>query len=187
MTDQALVQRAQAGDQAAFDELLRRYQRPVYGFVYHLIGSADAATDVTQEVFVRAWRYLRRFDARRPFRPWLYAIASNRASSHRVREQARETLPLDDNAPEPVAPDDVPGALERVELSGQVMAAVRQLSAQQRDAVVLVELEGRTATEAAELMGIEPVTVRQHLFRAKKRLRALLAEYVERGAAAEGV
>lgn len=173
-----LVRRAQAGDRWSFDELVRRYQRPVYGFVYHLCGSAEAAAEVTQEVFVRAWRYLGRFDAERPFKPWLYTIAANRASSHRRYESGRESLPLDEAGPEPAASDDLHQEIERQELSAAVRRAILQLSRQQREAIVLCELEGQTAVEAAVVMGIEAVTVRQHVFRAKKRLRELLAAYV---------
>ena len=66
--DAPLVRLAQAGDRVAFGDLVRRYQRPVYGFVYRLVQNEDAAEDVTQDVFVRAWSYLHRFDAQRPFK-----------------------------------------------------------------------------------------------------------------------
>ncbi|MCC7492403.1 MAG: sigma-70 family RNA polymerase sigma factor [Fimbriimonadaceae bacterium] len=179
MDEAALVRRAQTGDTLAFDELVGLYQRAVFGFVQHLVGSADDAAEVTQEVFVRAWRYLDRFDPARPLKPWLYTIAANRAHSHRRHEQPRETVALDEAGPEPAAPDNPAGDLERHELSCEVRAAIRQLSAQQRDAMVLVELEGMTAVEAAAVMKIEAVTVRQHVFRGKKRLRELLAGYID--------
>lgn len=178
-----LIRRARQGDRAAFDELMTRYQRPVYGFVYRLVGDRDDAAEVTQEAFVRAWRFLGRFDPARPFRPWLYAIAANRAASRRERDKKRETVGLDEAGAEPVATDNPHGELAREELSAEVQAAIRQLSRQQREAIVLVELEDLTAAEAGEVMGIEAVTVRQHVFRGKKRLRELLAAYVERGVA----
>ena len=177
--EETLVRRAQTGDRAAFDELVLRYQRPVYGFVFHLVGSPDDAAEVTQDVFVRAWRYLGRFDARRPLRPWLYTIASNRAATQRRHAAPRETVPLEEAGPEPTAPDNVAGRLEQAELSREVRQAIGQLSPQQREAIVLVELEDLTAVQAAEVMGCGAVTVRQHVFRAKKRLRELLAAYVE--------
>ncbi len=175
----ALVRRAQGGDRIAFDALVELYHRPVYGFVCRLVASPETAAEVTQEVFLRAWSYLRRFDAARPFKPWLFAIAANRASSRRDRERVRQTVPLDEAGPEPAAPDNPAGDAETVELSAEVRRAIARLSRQQREAVVLVELEGLTAVEAAQAMGIEAVTVRQHVFRAKKRLRQLLASYVE--------
>jgi RNA polymerase sigma-70 factor (ECF subfamily) len=181
----ALVRRAQGGDRTAFDALVRTYQRPVYGFVYRLVASPETAAEVTQEVFVRAWRYLRRFDASRPFKPWLFAIAANRASSRRDSERARQTVPLEEAGPEPAAPDDPAGDAQAVELSSEVRKAIGQLSQQQREAIVMVELEGLSAAEAGQAMGIEAVTVRQHVFRAKKRLRQLLATYVEGDLAGE--
>ncbi len=176
--DAAVIRAAQAGDRAAFAELVRRYQRPLYSFVLGLVQDAELAADVTQESLVRAWRYLGRFEAERPFRPWLYRIAANRAASRRSRERARPTVPLEELTAEPVAPDDPAGDLQRAELAAQVRWAIGQLSPQQREAMVLVELEGQTANDAAQVMGCSPATVRQHIFRGKKRLRVLLADYV---------
>ncbi len=179
--DAALVRRAQAGDRVAFSELVRLYQRPVFGFVYRLTQDEDAAADVTQEVFVRAWNYLHRFDAERPFRPWLYRIAANRASSRRDKERTRGTVGLDDVELDPPAPDNVESDLERRELAQRVREAISELSPQQREAMVLVELEGQSAIEAADVMGCSAATVRQHIFRGKKRLRQILAAYVTGG------
>jgi RNA polymerase sigma-70 factor (ECF subfamily) len=176
--DTVLVRRAQGGDRAAFGELVHRYQGAVYGFVRHLVQSPDLAADITQEVFVRAWRYLGRFDTSRPFRPWLYRIAVNRTASMRKREDERATVELDELTHEPAAPDDVAGELERGELADAVHLAIAELSAQQRQAIVLVELQGHTANEAAVVMACSAATVRQHVFRGKKRLRKLLEAYL---------
>ncbi|MBI2300679.1 MAG: RNA polymerase sigma factor [Armatimonadetes bacterium] len=177
--DHALVTRAQAGDRAAFNELLRRYHRPVYGFVFRLTQSPEEAADLAQEVFVRAWRYLGKFDAARPLRPWLFQIAANRAASCHGRSGGRETIPLEELPGEPSVPDDTSAEPERQELAAAVRRAILELSPQQRQAVVLVELEGMDAAEAAVIMTCSPTTVRQHVFRAKRRLRGLLAGYVE--------
>jgi len=173
-----LIRRAQAGDRSAFDELVLQHQAALYGFLVNLTNSPDTAVELAQEVFVRAWRYLARFDSERPFRPWLYTIAANRAATRHGREAGRETVSLDEAGPEPPAAENVAAEIERRELSREVRAAIGQLSRQQREAVVLVELSGLTAVEAAAAMGCEAVTVRQHVFRAKKRLRELLASYV---------
>lgn len=172
------MRRAQQGDRAAYGELMRRYQRPLYGFAYRLLQAPEEAADLTQETFVRAWQYLARFDAGRPFRPWLFRIALNRAASHKSRSEGRETVPLEDLTSEPAAPDDVPGTMEQHEVGQQVRLAITELSPQQQQAIVLVELEGCGANQAAEVMGCSPATVRQHVFRAKKRLRVLLAAYL---------
>lgn len=170
--------RAQAGDQDAFGVLVRQYHRTVFGFCYRMTQSEDLAADLTQEVFVRAWRYLGRFDGRRPLRPWLLRIAANRAATRRVQQQAQATAALDELPVEPAAPDDTTRSSERHELRQAVRRALLELSPQQRQAVVLVELEGATAPEAALEMGCSAATVRQHVFRAKKRLKKLLADYV---------
>lgn len=176
--DAPLVRRAQAGDRVAFGVLLARYQRPVFGFVYRLVRDEDAAEDVTQDVFVRAWSYLHRFDAERPFKPWLYRIAANRVASAHERAKGRVTVALEDVDFEPAARDDTEEDLQRAELAAQVRSAVSELSPQQREAIALVELEGQSAIEAAEVMGCSPATVRQHVFRGKKRLKQLLDGYV---------
>jgi RNA polymerase sigma-70 factor (ECF subfamily) len=176
--DEALVRRAQAGDQTAFGALMARYDRAVYGFVYRLTQSPEAAEDVTQEVFLRAWRYLGRFDARRPFRPWLYRIAANRAFSRKEHDRSRQALALDELEVEPATPDNVLTELERSEIGVMLRRALLDLSPQQRQAIVLVELEDQTAIEAAEVMGCSAATVRQHVFRAKKRLRVLLGPFM---------
>ena len=176
--DAPLVRLAQAGDRVAFGDLVRRYQRPVYGFVYRLVQNEDAAEDVTQDVFVRAWSYLHRFDAQRPFKPWLYRIAANRVASAHEREKGRVTVGLEDLDLEPAASDDTEADLQRAELAAHVRAAVAELSPQQRESIALVELEGQSAIEAAQVMGCSPATVRQHVFRGKKRLKQLLDGYV---------
>jgi RNA polymerase sigma-70 factor (ECF subfamily) len=176
--DAVLVRRAQTGDKLAFGELVRRYQRPVYGFVYRLTQDQDAAEDVAQEVFVRAWSYLHRFDAERPFKPWLYRIAANRCASRHERQAGRVTVGLEDMDSEPAAADNPAGDAERAELAAKVREAVAELSVQQRQAIALVELDGQSANEAAEVMGCSPATVRQHIFRGKKRLKQLLSGYL---------
>ncbi len=176
--DRALVVRAQAGDKDAFGVLVRRYQRAVHGFCYRMTQSDDLAADLCQEAFVRAWRYLARFDAERPLRPWLFQIAANRAATRKARDQARQTAALEELTHEPAAPDDPTRPSEQAELQQAVRRALVELSPQQRQAIVLVELEGWTAAQAAVSMNCSAATVRQHVFRAKKRLRKLLAGYV---------
>lgn len=179
--EQHWVRRAQAGDRAAFSELVRRYRGPLYAFCYRLTQSADAAADLAQDTFVRAWQYLGRFDPTRPFRPWLYAIAANRDSSRRRREEVRETVPLEELTVEPATPEDAATELERRQLRAAVRRAIAELSPQQRQAIVLVELEGLTAVDAAAILRCSPATVRQHVFRGKKRLRQLLSDFVQAG------
>jgi DNA-directed RNA polymerase sigma subunit (sigma70/sigma32) len=74
---EALAQRAAHGDGEAFEQLVKRFQRRVYGFAYRYIRDADEAQDLVQEIFLRLYRKLGRFDARRPFEPWLWRVAAN--------------------------------------------------------------------------------------------------------------
>ena len=184
--DTALALRAHTGDRAAFSEIVRRYQRPIYAHVCHLLGDQEAAEDVTQEVFLRAWKAIGRFDPEKPLAPWLYSIARRRAFSRwRVVRSRAPEVGLDEMVVEPAGEQNVESDLMSAELSQTVRAAILQLPPQQREAFVLVELEGKTAVEASSLMDCSPATVRQHIFRGKSKLRELLASYVQ-GAASGG-
>jgi RNA polymerase sigma-70 factor (ECF subfamily) len=85
VTDPELIVRARAGNEAAWETLVRAHQQAVFRLAYLLLGNAHDAEDVTQEVFIRAFRALDRFDQDRPLRPWLLQITANQARNHRTR------------------------------------------------------------------------------------------------------
>jgi RNA polymerase sigma-70 factor, ECF subfamily len=178
-----LIARARRGDPSAFEEIVRLYQRRVYGVALRIVRAHDVADDVTQEAFLRAWRSLDRFELGRPFGPWVCRIAANLAVNHVRSPRAREEgLPdghaeTRTNAPGPL------GALLDAEGATVLERAMGQLPQEQRAVLVLRVVEELSYAEIAETLGISPGTVMSRLFRARERLAQALSPYL--GAAAQ--
>ncbi|WP_426162478.1 sigma-70 family RNA polymerase sigma factor [Pseudoduganella sp. R-34] len=179
--DRELVERARAGERAAFDQLVARYQRRLLRLVLRLLRDPAEAEDVVQETFLKAYRALPRFRGEAAFYTWLYRIALNGARNAILRRRQR-------SAPQGVAPSQLPapvpeiGTPESMLLSKQVMlaidAAMEALPLELRTAVVLREIEGLSYEEIAQIMECPLGTVRSRIFRAReaiaRRLRPLL-------------
>jgi len=175
-----LLARARQGDLAAFEEVVRRYQRRVYGVALRIVRAHDVADDVAQEAFVRAWRSLDRFELGRPFGPWVCRIAANLAVNHVRSPRAREEgLPEGET---PSADSGPLGAVLDAEAKRVLDEAVAELSREQRAVFVLRTVEEMSYAEIAVALGISPGTVMSRLFRARERLAKSLAPYL--GAAA---
>jgi RNA polymerase sigma-70 factor (ECF subfamily) len=177
-----LLARARQGDLTAFEEVVRRYQRRVYGVALRIVRAHDLADDVAQEAFVRAWRSLDRFDLDRPFGPWVCRIAANLAVNHVRSPRAREEGLGEGNAETPAAGPDPLGTVLDAEAKRVLDEAVAGLSPEQRAVFVLRTVEEMSYQEIAEALGISPGTVMSRLFRARERLVKTLAPYL--GAAA---
>ena len=171
LTDGQLVEQIQAGNAPAFDELMRRYKRPIVNFCYRLLGNAEDADDVAQEVFVRVYQRIGDFKPHGKFSTWLFALAHN-ACIDRLRWRKRHpTEPLD-TAPEPAM---VSHETETREIGGQIAAAVAQLPEDQRTAIILAEYHGMSYAEIAGVMRCSEKSVESRLYRAKQTLRQRLA------------
>lgn len=180
VSDERFVERARAGDAAAFEELVRRHQRGVYAFCRRLTGDHDRADDAAQEAFVRAYGALAQFRGECRFGTWLRQIALNL-----VRSQARARRPEDpagsllDALPAPgtVAPGAAaPAGAGDPILRRRLEAAVRALPERQRLAVILKVQEEMTHAEAARVLGCTAGTVKANLFHALRKLRRMLGE-----------
>jgi RNA polymerase sigma-70 factor (ECF subfamily) len=179
--DRELVERARAGERAAFDLLVARYQRRLLRLVLRLLRDQAEAEDVVQETFLRAYRALPRFRGDAAFYTWLYRIALNGARNAILRRRQR-------TGPHGVAPSQLPapvpeiGTPESMLLSKQVMqtidAAMEALPLELRTAIALREIEGLSYEEIAQIMECPLGTVRSRIFRAReaiaRRLRPLL-------------
>ncbi len=177
-----LVGRARQGDLAAFEEIVRRHRRRVYGVALRIVRCHETAEDVAQEAFVRAWRGLERFELGRPFAPWVCRIAANLAlnqvRSPRMREQA---LPEDQQERPATGASPLESVLDAE--AGQVLdEALGGLPAEQRAVLVLRVFEELSYDEIADTLQISPGTVMSRLFRARERLARALLPYL--GAAA---
>ena len=177
----ALIRRCREGDQDAIRQLVERYQRSVYYLVYRAVGNEEDARDIAQDAFVRAIRALEQFDAARPFRNWIFRIASNLAIDHHRRARLR-TVSIDVDEDDgsgmrpPVLVDDRPGpdrVAEGSRLSDRLAALVDRLSPGHRTVIHLRHYEQLAYEEIAEALGIPLGTVKARLHRAHRRLREL--------------
>jgi RNA polymerase sigma-70 factor (ECF subfamily) len=187
-SDQQLVQRVQAGDKAAFDLLVRKYQHRVLKLVGRFVSDAAEAEDVAQEAFIKAYRALASFRGDSAFYTWLYRIAINTAKNALVSNRRRPVdFDLDLQDPEQydrharLKEGDTPeGVLLTEEIRAVVERAMEQLPEDLRTAIVLRELEGLSYEEIAEAMDCPVGTVRSRIFRAReaidKKLKPLLDE-----------
>jgi RNA polymerase sigma-70 factor (ECF subfamily) len=176
LDDRALVGAAVAGDRAAFDVLVRRHQRTVYGVCYRFTGEHADASDLTQDAFVRAYRGLARFKGDAAFGTWLYRIAVNvcltRAAARAPVADPIETLDLADDRGE--RPDD---PLRRARDAARVKAAIARLPKKQRLTVILRVYHDLPHEAIARTLGSSVGTVKANFFHALQNLRKLLGEH----------
>jgi RNA polymerase sigma-70 factor (ECF subfamily) len=176
-TDARLVTLAAAGDAEAFGHLLERYAPAVRRVTRAVLRNPDDADDAAQDAFLSAWRHLGRYDARRPFGPWLMRIALNAAYDIRRRQTRRAMEPLrDQEAASGATPERMAG---RALLRDRVREALQQLPERRRLAVVLYDAEGYSHREIGELLNIPEGTVRSEVFHARRALRQSLKDQGE--------
>lgn len=177
-TDAELLAASARGEGAAFAVLVRRYIRAATLLAAQLLGDRDEAEDAVQDAFTVVLRQARAFDSRRPFGPWLFAIVRRLAANRRSRAARRERLlrlwGRGTLAPStPAAADEAMLARLDAEAARHAMGA---LSPMQRACFELVALRDLSIEEVAAMHGISESTVRQHVFRARTALRALLRQ-----------
>lgn len=181
ITDEQLVARAQAGDQRAFELLVRKYQYKIIQLVSRLVGDAEAP-DVAQETFIRAWRALNGFRGQSAFYTWLYRIGINTAKNSLVsrnRRPADQDIDITDaeqyGHTEHLSDIATPEAeLLTDEIRDKVNEAIAKLPADLRQAITLRELEGLSYEEIAQAMDCPIGTVRSRIFRAREAIDAVL-------------
>lgn len=168
---QELSEACLRGDPGAFDELVRTTHRPVYSLVWRIVGNAEDAADVTQDVYVRAWRGLKSFRGDANLATWLYRVATNTALTH-VKSRARQGIPVEpDELPEVPTSD---GSDERADADA-MERSLRALTPAARAVVVLKDVYGWSCEEIAREMETTEGAVKVRLFRARQRLADELA------------
>lgn len=188
LTDQEVVRHAVSGREAAYRELIRRYQRPVFSLVFRMVRDRELAEDLAQETFIKV---LNAIDSYRPeykFSSWIFKIANNAAIDH-LRRRALDTLSLDGSPHAETAEaieattlqigadDETP--LDEVanrELGSQIEAAINELRPEYRSCILLRHVEGRPYEEIAEILELPLGTVKTYIHRARNELRILLAD-----------
>lgn len=187
--DIAVVRTLVGGEERAFEELVERYQTRLLNFIYRTIGDRERAEDLVQEVFIRVYRHIHRFDTSKKFSTWIYTIASNLAKNE-LRNRARNPLVLfqtmegshgDDERPlqfEDYAtrPDDL---FQKRHLRALVEETVAQLPEHHRQVFVLREIEGKSYEEIAEITDCNLGTVKSRLNRARNAFAAIIEPWVD--------
>ncbi len=184
--DIELVTAVQAGDLVAFQGLVEKYQNRIFSMVYGMTRNREDARDIAQDTFVKAYRNLQSFRLESSFYTWLYRIAMNLTIDHSRRVKRRPTGEFDEevaqrddagSVAEPHHIDSPSRALERKELYTHIMDALEHLPADQKQVILLRELEGLSYKEIADLMEIPEGTVMSRLFYARKKMQKLLASH----------
>lgn len=176
--DLDLAARVARGDEAAFDELVQKYQRSVINTIHRYVGEYDAADDIAQEVFVIVWNKAGTFRGRSSFSTWLYRIVVNQCLQFRRRRQRRPAAVSIDAMDAESPPDalQVGDGREQAERTAAVRQALAELPDRQRIALVLSHYEGHTYHEIAAMMGTSVPSVESLIFRAKDELRKKLGD-----------
>jgi RNA polymerase sigma-70 factor (ECF subfamily) len=187
-SDQVLVERVQAGDVAAFDDLVRKYRERLYAVIYNLTSNREDAADLTQESFIKAFSSINRFQGKSAFFTWLYRIGVNTTLSHLKRNRFRRFFSLEHIQEEgsnsqvletlAAKHKSEKGALLS-ELQEKLNEALQKLSPKHRTVVVLFEIEGLSHQEIADIVGCSVGTVRSRLHYAKQQLQADLKHFID--------
>ncbi|MDQ3516304.1 MAG: sigma-70 family RNA polymerase sigma factor [Gemmatimonadota bacterium] len=189
MDDSGVVTAFLGGEERAFEELVVRYQTRLLNFIYRTVGDRERAEDLVQEVFIRVYRHLHRFDRSKKFSTWAYTIASNLAKNE-LRNRSRNPLVLfqtvkknwqDEDRPlefedSSTRPDDM---YRKRHLRQVVEESVAKLPEHHRDVFILRELEGKSYEEIAEITGCNLGTVKSRLNRARNSFAEIVAPELE--------
>jgi RNA polymerase sigma-70 factor (ECF subfamily) len=179
-TDEELVARSQGGDMDSFNQLVMRWERPIYALAYRTIGREEDARDVAQETFLRAFRALKGFKGQAKFSSWLYRIALNLCRDWIRRErrqpvaQAPEGMDLIEMAGEATPSETIEDLVARQEISQAVARVMATLPEEQRTAIVLKEYHGLTFQEIADMLDCPLSTVKTRLYQGLSVLRRQL-------------
>jgi RNA polymerase sigma-70 factor, ECF subfamily len=180
-TEAELIAQVQRGNDSAFDALVERHERALYGMAYYLTGQHSDAEDIVQETFLAAFERIRSFEGRSSLKTWLARILMNRAARHhrsrRVR-QAAQPVRLSD-ASRAVLQGAARDQIHNDDIRMDVLAVLQTLKPEHREILVLRELEGMNYQEIASVLELPDGTVESRLFRARQELKDRLKAYVE--------
>jgi RNA polymerase sigma-70 factor, ECF subfamily len=184
--DFQLVEAFRKGDEKAFDEIVRRYQRQVANIIYLTLGSREEVDDISQELFVRVFRSLDRFEFDSTLYSWIYRIAVNLCIDEIRRKKIRKLIPLEFLTEKKLEGEKrergaATGSDELLQKEKKevVLRALDQLSPLHRTVIVLREYQDLTYGEIAKTLRISPQAVKSRIFRAREELRQLLKDYFQ--------
>ena len=182
-----LVRQAQAGDMAAFDELVTMFRGPMFNLAYRMVNNREDADELTQEIFLKLYKSIGKFQGRSKFSTWLYAVAANTCRSglrKLKRISSMEVVRLDDDREndeggswkyDPEAPGDLPSkTLDREEVKAKISAFIAELPEDFRMVVVLKDIQGMAYEEMAETLSCSIGTIKSRLSRGRAKLKEKL-------------
>ena len=180
MTEKELIQAARKGDDSAFEELVRAYEKRIYHLALRMCGNADDAYEIAQEAFLGAWKGMRFFRGDSSFSTWIYRLTSNAAIDF-LRRQRRQgggdNVSLDDEDTFLEVADTAPSPhqqAEGMELRQALAKGLLSLSAEHRQVLLLRELQGLTYEEIAASLDLDLGTVKSRIARGREKLRKYL-------------
>ena len=180
ISDQECIRRLHRGEVEVFEVLVRRYQKTIFNLVYRVLGDYQEAAEISQEVFLSAYRAIRQFRGDASFSTWLYRIALNHASTRRksIASWQKQTVPID--VVDPVSDQRLePGqAMEQKETQQRVQRALNSLEPHDAMIILLRDLQDVPYDEVAQILEIPLGTVKSRLHRARQALRLRLAPYL---------
>jgi RNA polymerase sigma-70 factor, ECF subfamily len=191
LTDQEVVLLARSGREAAYRELIRRYERPVFALLFRMVRDRELAEDLSQETFIKALNAIESYRPEFKFSSWIFKIANNAAIDH-LRRRELDTLSLD-GSPHAETPEAMQATalqigarqetpldtVEAKELGSEIEAAIGRLRPEYRSCILLRHVEGRAYEEIAEILDLPLGTVKTYIHRARNELRVALAHLKE--------
>ena len=191
LTDQEVVLRARSGQESAYRELIRRYERPIFALLFRMVRDRELAEDLSQETFVKALNAIESYRPEFKFSSWIFKIANNAAIDH-LRRRELDTLSLD-GSPHAETPEAMQATalqigarqetpldtVEAKELGSAIEAAIGSLRPEYRSCILLRHVEGRAYEEIAEILNLPLGTVKTYIHRARNELRLALAHLKE--------
>lgn len=178
--ESACIHRAQQGDVSAFEELVRAHQKRVLSIVAGILRWNEDVEDIGQQVFLKVFLALKRFDGRSSFSTWLYKIAVNETYDYLRKKKARKlvyeadlSVEQEERLTATVPDEQIPAADDRAEAQQAAERLLAELEPDERLMIVLKEVEGYSVEEISQALGINPNTVKVRMFRARRRLTEL--------------
>jgi RNA polymerase sigma-70 factor (ECF subfamily) len=189
LTDQEVVLLARGGQERAYRELVRRYERPIFSLLYRMVRDRELAEDLSQETFVKALNAIESYRPEYKFSSWLFKIANNAAIDH-LRRRELDTLSLE-GSPHAVTPDAMEATalqigdraenpldiVEAKELGGEIERAIASLRPEYRACILLRHVDGRAYEEIAEMLDLPLGTVKTYIHRARNEFAALAGAF----------
>lgn len=183
ISDAECVRKLQRGETEAFETLIRRHQKTIFNLVYRMLGDYDEAAEISQEVFLSAYRAIGNFRGEANFSTWLYRIALNHATTRRKSMNTRQQRNLPIENTEPLS-DPHPGpaeTMEKKEIRERVQRALNSLEPDDATVILLRDLQDVPYEEVARVLEIPVGTVKSRLHRARQALKSELAAYFYAG------